>query len=79
MAKFGEGHFQAWVREGFKEAAQALEAFPGQGIHRVEEPGLVGNPTQPMISDSMGYEGMLNKYAAQAPQQEQSRDQGLDR
>jgi hypothetical protein len=42
----GEGHFAAWIRQGFKELThQLLPAFP-QGQHVVEEPGLVGNPTQ---------------------------------
>jgi len=54
MSKFGEGHMEAWIREGFKEAAQALQAFPGD-IHPVEEPGLVGNPTQPLVSEQMGF------------------------
>jgi hypothetical protein len=42
--KFGAGHAQAWLRAGVKELAQVLQAFPGQGIHPVEEQGLVGNP-----------------------------------
>ena len=77
--KFGEGHAAAWVRAGFKEIAQALEAFPGQGIQHVEEAGLVGNPTPQIVTDSMGYEDMLNHHAAQAPQVEHGRDQGLER
>lgn len=55
--KFGEGHFMAWIREGFKEIAQALEAFPGQGIHHVEEAGLVGNPTPQLVTREMGVTG----------------------
>ena len=51
--KIGEGHFEAWIREGFKELAQALEAFPGH-IHHVEEPGLYGNPTPLIVTDQMG-------------------------
>ncbi len=42
----GQGHFMAWVRQGFKELTHLLlPAFP-QGQHVVEEPGLWGNPTQ---------------------------------
>ena len=42
----GQGHFTAWLREGFKEVTHLLlPAFPaGQSI--IEEPGLFGNPTQ---------------------------------
>ena len=42
----GQGHFMAWVREGFKEVTHMLlPAFPA-GQHIIEEPGLFGNPTQ---------------------------------
>jgi hypothetical protein len=52
--KFGEGHADAMIRAGFKEIAQALVAFPSSSIHPIEEPGLVGNPTQPMVTEQMG-------------------------
>lgn len=43
--KLGEGHAEAWVRAGFKEAAaNLLPAFPQQQ-RLFEEQGLVGNPT----------------------------------
>jgi hypothetical protein len=73
--KFGEGHFMAWVREGFKELAQALQAFPGQGIHQVEEPGLVGNPTPQMVTHEMGadrYQELLREASQRGgPEQDQ--------
>jgi hypothetical protein len=77
--KIGEGHFMAWIREGFKELAQALEAFPGQGIHHVEEPGLLGNPTPQIVTNEMGastYKDMLME-AAQRVGPEQ--DRGMER
>ena len=77
--KIGEGHLMAWIREGFKEIAQALEAFPGQGIHHVEEPGLFGNPTPQIVTNEMGagtYQEMLRE-ASQRGGQEQ--DRGLER
>ncbi len=52
--KLGEGHADAMLRAGFKEIAQALVAFPNGSIHGVEEPGLVGNPTTPMVTKQMG-------------------------
>ena len=67
--KLGEGHFAAWMRQGFKEIAQALHAFPGQGIHQVEEPGLFGNPTPQIVTNEMGagsYQEMLREAAQRA-------------
>lgn len=55
MSKIGEGHAAAMARAGLKEIAQALPAFPAQGIQPVEEPGLVGNPTQQIVTDQMEY------------------------
>lgn len=77
--KIGEGHFMAWVRQGFKEIAQALQAFPGQGIHQVEEPGLVGNPTPQIVTKEMGatsYQDMLREASERSMP---DREQGLER
>ncbi len=38
--KIGAGWAQAAIRQGAKEIAQVLPAFPSQGIQPVEEPGL---------------------------------------
>jgi hypothetical protein len=54
--KYGEGHLEAWLRAGGKEATQALVAFPDSTIRPVEEPGLFGNPTQPFVSNQMGFD-----------------------
>lgn len=53
MAKIGEGHGQAWLRAGYDEFTQALQAFPSD-IHPVDEPGLFGSATQKMVSNQMG-------------------------
>jgi hypothetical protein len=45
--------FYAWIRQGGKEAAQALPAFPNS-IKVVEEPGTLGNPTQQMVTEESG-------------------------
>jgi hypothetical protein len=76
--KFGEGHFMAWIREGFKELAQALEAFPGQGIHHVEEAGLVGNPTPQIVTQEMGasYQDLLREASQRAAPEQ---DLGMER
>lgn len=51
--KIGAGHAKAWIRQGGKEAAQALQAFP-DGIKLVEEPGLVGNLTPQEVVEEKG-------------------------
>ena len=53
MAKIGEGHAQAWLRAGFDEIAQALQAFPAD-IHPVDEPGLLGTTTPSETANQMG-------------------------
>lgn len=53
MAKIGEGHAEAMLRAGAKELAQALVALPDSNIRPVEEPGLIGNPTQIIVTDQM--------------------------
>ena len=76
--KFGEGHFMAWIRAGYKEIAQALEAFP-QGIHHVEEPGLVGNPTPQIVTNEMGvtsYHDLLREASQHAAPEQ---DRGMER
>ncbi len=77
--KYGEGHLMAWMREGFKELAQALEAFPGQGIHHVEEPGLLGNPTPQIVTNEMGaatYQDLLREASQRGGQEP---DRGMER
>ncbi len=50
--RIGDGHFRAWIRQGFKELTHMLlPAFP-QGQHIIEEPGLWGNPTQGEVARS---------------------------
>lgn len=42
-AKIGAGALEAFIRQGAKELAQALPAFPDSNIRVVEEPGQMGN------------------------------------
>lgn len=63
--KIGSGHAAAMGRAGLKEIAQALQAFPGQGIQSIEEPGLAGNLTPQEVvaskgADVHGYEAALS-------------------
>jgi hypothetical protein len=77
--KIGAGHVKAMMRQGAKEIAQSLPAFPSHGIQPVEEPGLAGNLTpQEVARDKGAYESLLQRYSSQAPErQEQTKD--LDR
>jgi hypothetical protein len=57
----------AALRQGTKELAQFLPAFP-DSARTVEEPGTLGNPTPQMITEQMGtfdgYNQMLDSYAS---------------
>ena len=81
--KFGAGHLAAMGRAGLKEVGQALQAFPGQGIHGIEEPGLVGNLTPQEIVKGKGveqsYDAMLSGYATNAKQAQPVLDQSIER
>jgi hypothetical protein len=56
----------AALRQGAKELAQALPAFP-ESIRPVEEAGTLGNPTPQMVTQEIGtvhgYDRMLDMYA----------------
>ncbi len=56
----------AALRQGAKEIAQILPAFP-DGVRPVEEAGTLGNPTQAMVTQEIGtfhgYDAMLDGYA----------------
>jgi hypothetical protein len=68
--KIGAGHAKAMMRQGAKEIAQALPAFPAHGVQPVEEPGLVGNLTpQEIVQDKGAYETMIAGYAGRGPEQ----------
>ena len=59
----------AALRQGAKEAGQALVALP-ESIRPVEEPGTLGNPTQQMVTEqsapqqARSYDSLLESYAA---------------
>ena len=81
--KIGTGHAEAMLRAGFKELGQALQAFPGQGIQHVEEPGLFGNPTPQLVTQEMGgvkdWNAQLDMAAARGAGRDQDRGQGMER
>jgi hypothetical protein len=77
--KIGAGHASAMWRAGLKEIGQTLQAFPGHGVHGVEEPGLAGNLTPQEIvaskgGDQQSYDAMLNNRAQQAPSHQPSQE-----
>lgn len=78
--KIGEGHAAGMARQGLKELAQALPAFP-DSVRPVEEPGVFGNPTQQIVTQEMGgsYQDMLNSYAAQNAQEQDRNMDGMER
>jgi hypothetical protein len=67
----------AAARQGAKELAQILPAFP-ESVRVVEEPGAMGNPTPQMITEQIegerSYEDKLNSYANSAPEREPERE-----
>jgi hypothetical protein len=67
----------AALRQGAKEIAQALPAFP-ESVRPVEEPGTLGNPTQSLVTEQItgdrGYSEMVNGYAARSAQPEQQKE-----
>jgi hypothetical protein len=72
----------AWLRQGTKEAAQALHAFP-DSVRHVEEIGMMGNPTQHMVTQQVrgqDFQSVLQNYAARgAPAKEQQQEQQPER
>jgi hypothetical protein len=81
----------AWTRQGAKEAAQALQAFP-DSIRPVEELGTMGNPTQmsvnheqgnvwgkPEAARDAGFDAWINEKAQQAAKQSPERGMEAER
>jgi hypothetical protein len=68
-------------RQGTKEIAQLLKAFP-DGVQLIEEPGTLGNPTPQMITEDMrtpaGYKRMLEKYASRESERD-TPERGMER
>ena len=67
--KIGQGHLKAaLLRQGPKELAQILPAFPSGAVQPVEEPGLLGNLTPQEVLQDKGaqqsYQSMLKGYTA---------------
>ncbi len=51
--KIGAGALQAFGRQGLKEIAQVLTAFPSGPVQVVEEPGQLGNLTPGAVDRQM--------------------------
>lgn len=73
----------AALRQGAKELAQALPAFP-ESARIVEEPGTLGNPTPQQVTEQVvgeqGYQSMFNTYAARCDTgREQVQSQEMER
>ena len=71
----------AALRQGSKELAQILPAFP-ESVRPIEEPGTLGNPTAQMITEEMGtlkgYDRMLDAYASRGNERD-APEQGMER
>lgn len=72
----------AAVRQGGKELAQVLPAFP-DSVRPVEEPGTMGNPTPQMITEEQGtlksYNEMLDLYGSRGSTDEPDRGIEMER
>lgn len=70
--KIGAGHAAGMFRQGLKEIAQVLPAFPN-GQHIVEEPGVAGNlvPQEVLFGKLQGKQPVYGK--------DQAQDQGMER
>lgn len=76
---------QAWMRQGLKEVAQVLPAFP-ESVRPIEELGTLGNPTPQMVTRAMdgpstpglqndnGYEAMFQAYAPPSAERQPQKD-----
>ena len=78
--KIGAGHAKAMMRQGAKEIAQVLPAFPAHGVQPIEEPGLAGNLThrRRLPRDKGRYESMLGRFSSR-DDQEQTQNRDLER
>jgi hypothetical protein len=65
----------AAFRQGAKELAQVLPAFP-ESARCVEEPGTLGNPTMQMVTAQMGtlngYDRVLDQYASHGSEEREN-------
>jgi hypothetical protein len=74
----GRGHAAAWFRAGHKELAQnILPAFPSDP-RPIEEPGLVGNPTNYEVSQQRRPERLDERLASLRAQQTPTLEQEKD-
>lgn len=73
----------AALRQGTKELAQILPAFP-DSVRPVEEPGTLGNPTQAMLTQDIvmvhGKKASLDQYSSRGgDQKNKENEKGMDR
>ena len=79
--KIGAGHVKAMMRQGAKEVAQVLPAFPAHGIQPVEEPGLAGNLTPQEVAKDKGLRlrsRCSGRYSSRG-EQEQTQNRDMER
>ncbi len=77
--KIGEGHAAAMGRLGHKELTHnILPAFPHQGQHIIEEPGLVGNPTQGEVADARDGPGKGSNQESRTEEKPQQKKYSLE-
>ncbi|HEY4313312.1 MAG TPA: hypothetical protein VGN12_27930 [Pirellulales bacterium] len=71
----------AALRQGSKELAQALPAFP-DSIRPIEEPGMMGNPTPQQVTEQSrnesDFQKLLDRYDSRSDGRD-DRGQGMDR
>jgi hypothetical protein len=71
----------AAARQGSKELAQVLPAFP-DSVRPVEEPGAMGNPTQQMVTEQskgdQDFNDLLARYDSRANEKNEQ-ERGIDR
>ena len=71
----------AAARQGAKELAQALPAFP-EGVRPIEEPGTMGNPTPQMVTEQSRGEGdfqkLLDRYDSGSHEHDEP-ERGIER
>jgi hypothetical protein len=71
----------AAARQGSKEIAQVLPAFP-ESVRTVEEPGTMGNPTPQQVTEQMqqpsSFDQMLDAYGSRA-QERNDQERDMDR
>jgi len=91
MAKIGEGHFAAWLRQGLREIRGAL--YPDSNVAQPAEYGLYGTRTPGEVAESRRGDGReleeeprgsvlgdrLKEAEERSGRDDRDQDRGLDR